>query len=150
MSSRRTAAIRVEVFGDPSLPDRSAWITCTSILPEADIPAIKAWYTKVFGGFPGKRQRVARPGVIDMRLLPPLQSVLSRPRAVKLAPTKGRAIDHLGFDVKNLEEFEKKPGGTRHQVRGAAAPGSRILGRRIAFLTDPWGTYIEVTEKLAP
>jgi hypothetical protein len=35
---------------------------------------------------------------------------------------------HLGFDVKNLDEFE----------------------RRIAFLTDPWRTYIEVTEKLAP
>ena len=58
-------AIRVEVFGDPSLPGPVGMDHIHLYPAEADIPAIQAWYAKVFGGFPGKRQRVARPGVID-------------------------------------------------------------------------------------
>jgi hypothetical protein len=65
------------------------------------------------------------------------------------APTKGRAIDHIGFEVTNLEGF----------VSGLEARGIRIEGPirllpnttiKVAFLTDPWGTYIELTEGLAP
>jgi hypothetical protein len=65
------------------------------------------------------------------------------------AGTRGRGLDHIGFVVKNLEEFCKK-------LEAAGQKFDRPYGRlpnsttAIAFLTDPWGTYIELTENLAP
>jgi predicted enzyme related to lactoylglutathione lyase len=60
--------------------------------------------------------------------------------------TKGRTLDHIGFDVKNLQAFLKKyeaAGGkidrpyTRNEQTNSA----------LAFITDPWGTYIELNER---
>ncbi len=61
--------------------------------------------------------------------------------------TQGRAIDHIGFEVKNLEEFCKKleADGIKFNVPYRKVPA---LGIAIAFFTDPWGTYIELTEGL--
>lgn len=66
----------------------------------------------------------------------------SRPTVV---PTKGRVLDHIGFDVTNLQAFCKKleANGVKFDVPfGKDAE----LGLPSAFLTDPWGTYIELTE----
>jgi hypothetical protein len=114
----------------------------------ADIPAMQAWYAKVFGGFPGQRKRVAGPGVIECDYFHRFNVSFS-PATGKLAPSRGRAIDHIGFDVTNLAEFEKRLAG--HGVK-FDAPIREIPNARtkVAFFTDPWGTYIEVTEKLAP
>jgi hypothetical protein len=101
------SGIRVEVFGDPSLPGPVSMDHMHLYAAEADIKAMQAWYAKVFGGFPGQRQRVARPGVIEVDYFHRFNFSFS-PGMGKLAPTKGRAIDHLGFDVKNLDEFEKR------------------------------------------
>ena len=64
------------------------------------------------------------------------------------ATTRGRAIDHIGFEVTNLDEFVRKleAKGVKMDVppRDVAA-----IGLRIAFLTDPSGTYIELTEGLS-
>ena len=140
--------IRVEVFGDPSLPGPVSMDHVHLYPAEADIPAMKAWYAKVFGGLPGTRQRVARPGIIDCAYFHRFNLSFSA-GAGKLAPTRGRAIDHLGFDVRNLEEFEKRLAA---QGLKFDAPPRQVANARtkVAFLTDPWGTYIEVTEKLAP
>ncbi len=141
-------AIRVEVFGDPSLPGPVSMDHVHLYPAEADIPAMQAWYAKVFGGFPGARQRVARPGVIQTDYFHRFNLSFSA-GAGKLAPSKGRAIDHLGFDVKNIAEFEKKL--TAHGLKFDAPPRQvPNIGTKVAFLTDPWGTYIEVTEALAP
>jgi hypothetical protein len=61
--------------------------------------------------------------------------------------TRGRAIDHIGFEVKNLEAFVKglEAKGMKIDVAYRAVPQ---LGLAIAFITDPWGTYIELTEGL--
>jgi extradiol dioxygenase family protein len=109
---------------------------------------MQAWYAKVFGGLPGKRQRVAMPGLIDCDYFHRFNLSFS-PGAGKLAPTKGRALDHLGFDVRDLEEFEKRLAeqGLKFEAPPRQVPNTRT---KVAFLTDPWGTYIEVTEKLAP
>ena len=142
------SGIRVEVFGDPSLPG-SVGMDHVHLYPtEADIPAMQAWYARVFGGLPGKRQRVARPGLIDCDYFHRFNLSFSA-GAGKLAPTRGRAIDHLGFDVKNIEEFEKRlaADGLKFDAPPRQVPNTRTRG---AFLTDPWGTYIEVTEGLAP
>ena len=142
------SGIRVEVFGDPSLPGPVGMDHIHLYPPEADILAMQAWYAKVFGGLPGKRQRVARPGLTDCDYFHRFNLSFSA-GAGKLAPTKGRAIDHLGFDVRNLEEFGKRLAaqGLTFEAPPRQVPNART---KIAFLTDPWGTYIEVTEKLAP
>ena len=63
------------------------------------------------------------------------------------APTLGAAIDHIGFEITNLEEF----------CRRLAAKGIEFeepyhrdesLGLGMAFLTDPSGVRIELTEGL--
>ena len=59
-------AYRVEVFGDPSLPGPVGMDPIHLYPTAANIPGMQAWYTKMFGGFPGQRKRVSGPGVIDV------------------------------------------------------------------------------------
>jgi hypothetical protein len=63
------------------------------------------------------------------------------------AGTPGRVLDHIGFEVKNLKDFT-----ARLEARGIMlnVPYQEIeaLGLAIAFVTDPWGTSIELTEGL--
>ena len=63
------------------------------------------------------------------------------------APTKGRSIDHIGFEVKNLEAFVKQlqADGVTVEVPYRAMPN---LDLKIAFIVDPIGTRIELTEGL--
>jgi extradiol dioxygenase family protein len=138
----------VEYFGDPSLPGAVSMDHIHLYPAEADIPAMQAWYARVFGGFPGQRQRVARPGVIDVDYFHRFNLSFSAATA-KPVPTRGRGIDHIGFDVKSIDQFAKRieTMGLKFDAPPRQIPGSTA---RVAFLTDPWGTYIEVTERLAP
>ena len=56
-------------------------------------------------------------------------------------------IDHIGFEVDNLEAFCKK---LEEQGVEFDIPFRTIesIGLSVAYLTDPWGTYIELTEGL--
>jgi catechol 2,3-dioxygenase-like lactoylglutathione lyase family enzyme len=101
---------------------------------------IQAWYAANFGAIPGMR------GKFIAADLPGVNLSFTQSDAV-LAPTKGRALDHIGFEVKNLAEFCKRleAKGVKFDVPYRAVPQ---LGISIAFLTDPWGTYIELTEGL--
>ena len=62
-------------------------------------------------------------------------------------PTRGAAIDHIGFEVENLEAFCKEL-----EERGISfdSPYREIpaIGLAIAFITDPQGVRIEFTEGL--
>ena len=60
-------------------------------------------------------------------------------------PTKGRAIDHIGFEIRNLEAFCKKlqAKGITFDVPFRDVPA---IGLKIAYITDPYGVYIELTE----
>ena len=70
------------------------------------------------------------------------------PSPEPVAGTSGRAIDHIGFEVKNLEAFLKKleADGIRPSVGYRQVPKTDMW---IAFITDPWGTSIELSEGLA-
>ena len=52
-------------------------------------------------------------------------------------------------DAWTREEFEKRlvAQGLKFDAPPRQVPNART---KVAFLTDPWGSYIEVTEKLAP
>jgi hypothetical protein len=69
------------------------------------------------------------------------------PSPIPVVGTQGRSLDHVGFEVKNLEEFCKKleADGIKMAVPYRKVPALNIS---IAFITDPWGTYIELTEGL--
>jgi len=71
------------------------------------------------------------------------------PGATPPQPTKGRALDHIGFDVVNLEAFvaSLEAKGIKIDAPIRRVPNTKV---KVAFLTDPFGTYIELTEGLSP
>jgi catechol 2,3-dioxygenase-like lactoylglutathione lyase family enzyme len=140
--------IRLEFYGDPS---QAAPVVMNHIhfypMPN-DIPAMQAWYAKTFGGVPGQRQRMSSPGLIDCDDIPGANLSFS-PAKTMQAPTKGRSLDHIGFDVKDLDAFTKKleAQGIKLDEAVRLAPNGTT---KVAYLTDPWGTRIELTQNLAP
>jgi len=108
-------------------------------VPQDQVAAAKEWYATYFGGVRGKRWRY------DAVDLPGININISGVDA-KLAPTRGRMLDHIGFEVTNLEAFcrELEAKGIKLDRPYGKLPS----GFGLAFLTDPWGTYIELTEGL--
>jgi catechol 2,3-dioxygenase-like lactoylglutathione lyase family enzyme len=108
-------------------------------LPEGQVLEAKAWYTRLFGGIPGKRSNydaVDLPG-INLNL-----SVGPRPTV----PTRGRMLEHIGFEIAGLQAFCKRLEAMGVIFDVPYAPGRPGIAR--AALTDPWGTSIELTEGL--
>jgi len=141
--------IRLEVYGEPALPTAVS-MNHIHFFP-VDIPAIKAWYVRAFGANPGRRPCVAclsNPRMIEADDLPGVNLSFS-PGTMPPLPTKGRSLDHIGFEVENLaalvSSLEAK--GIKIEAPIRTVPGTML---KIAFLTDPWGTYIELTEGLTP
>ena len=65
-----------------------------------------------------------------------------------LVGTSGRAVDHVGFEVRNLKEFL---GTLPSKAITPTTPltRDRALGEiNTAVITDPWGTVVELTEGL--
>jgi catechol 2,3-dioxygenase-like lactoylglutathione lyase family enzyme len=102
------------------------------------VEAMRDWYVKTFGAKAGMR------GTFQAADLPGVNLTFS-PSSDPVVGTRGRAIDHIGFEVKNLEAFCKQ---LEAQGIKFDRPYSYIpqIGFAIAFLTDPFGTYIELTE----
>ena len=63
--------------------------------------------------------------------------------------TKGRVLDHIGFDVKNLEALCKKLEAAGIKVDRPYTKNQQT-GTALAFIYDPWGTYIELNERPNP
>ena len=65
-----------------------------------------------------------------------------------LVGTKGRAIDHVGFEVTNLPAFldQLQAKGIKLTEPYRKLPDMGNIAS--AFITDPWGTSIELTEGL--
>ncbi len=102
--------------------------------------ATRDWYVKHFGGKPGTRGPFKKADVPGIELT-------FAPSDGPTEPTKGRVVDHIGFEVDNLEAFCRK---LESQGVSFDIPFRKIenIGLSVAFLTDPWGTYIELTEGL--
>jgi predicted enzyme related to lactoylglutathione lyase len=105
---------------------------------EASVPELEAWYIKMFGASAtvrGSYREVTIPGT----------SVSFGVSKTPVVGTKGRALDHIGFDIKNLEAYCKKleSQGVKLDVPYRVVAN---LGLALAFVTDPRGTYIELNE----
>ena len=102
---------------------------------------MRAWYEKVFGAKP-------RPagGTFLVADLPGVALNFS-PSPEPVIGTSGRSLEHSGFEVKNLAAFCKRleEMGIKLSVTYRRA---EALGLGVAFVTDPWGTSIELNEGL--
>ena len=100
----------------------------------------QAWYVEHLGGEPGMRGRFKKVDVpgIELSFAPSVGPAL---------PTKGRVLDHIGFEVHRLEEFcaKLKRQGVQFDIPFTKVEGTRVFE---AALTDPWGTFISLTEGL--
>jgi catechol 2,3-dioxygenase-like lactoylglutathione lyase family enzyme len=107
----------------------------------ADSDALRAWYVKHFGAAMPTERNANAAGLPGM-------SFSFRKTPAAQAATKGRSLDHIGFEVKDLEAFCKKlaADGVVFESPFRDVPG---IGLKIAFLIDPAGTRIELTEGLA-
>ena len=101
---------------------------------------MQAWYAEHLGVTPGVR--IGQPA----GELPGVNLTFG-PSPEPTAPTQGRALDHIGFEVKNLEEFCRRleASGIPLDMPYTLLPE---VNSAIAFLTDPWGTRIELHEGL--
>jgi catechol 2,3-dioxygenase-like lactoylglutathione lyase family enzyme len=108
---------------------------------------MQQWYMKAFNA-------TLRDGQTDFFIgadLPGVGYMLNFFRwepAETLTGTNGRAVDHVGFEVRNLEEFcrQLEARGIKLTTPYRRVPELNNAG--VAVITDPWGTVIELTEGL--
>ena len=110
----------------------------------ADPDALRAWYLKHFRATLGTYDGPINAAPMGV----PGMAFSFRKTVDPQAATKGRSLDHIGFEVKDLEAFCKKLAANgitfEAPIRDVAA-----IGLKIVFLVDPAGTRIELTEGLA-
>jgi catechol 2,3-dioxygenase-like lactoylglutathione lyase family enzyme len=101
---------------------------------------VEAWYAKLFGARPAGDDQ---PNTILIA-----GAALSVAHADSVSPTVGRAIDHIAFEIKDLESFCRKlaADGIKFDSPYQVMPQLKLSA---AFLTDPAGARIELTEGLA-
>jgi catechol 2,3-dioxygenase-like lactoylglutathione lyase family enzyme len=103
------------------------------------VAEMQAWYVKMLGAIPRKR------GKFETADLPGINLTYS-PSPSPVAGTRGRALDHIGFEVSDLDAVCRRLRGEGIALDEAIAETTQTV--RSAFLTDPWGTLIELTEGL--
>jgi len=99
---------------------------------------MQAWYVSNLG---------ARPGIVDNAdsiLIP--GATLSISQADSAVPSADRGIDHISFEVTDLENFCRKLVENGVKLDSTPHPAPE-LGASVAVLSDPWGTRIELMEK---
>jgi catechol 2,3-dioxygenase-like lactoylglutathione lyase family enzyme len=110
-------------------------------LAAVDQAGLRDWYIKVFGAEVGERNGMPSAVVPGGRI-----DVLAA-RGEAPIPTQGSAIDHIGFEVADMAAFAAKM--EKLGIEFNRAPERRDdINLTIAFITDPVGTYIEITEGL--
>jgi catechol 2,3-dioxygenase-like lactoylglutathione lyase family enzyme len=130
--------VRIEILEDKaqSVPVKNEHVHL--FVTEAEIPKAQAWYAKTFGGKAGTRNNAA---VVD---IPGVQIRFAKADTAQV-PTRGRILDHIGFDVKDHAAFVKKI--EAEGIKLDEPPRKVPNGSSITYITDPWGTRIEIIER---
>jgi catechol 2,3-dioxygenase-like lactoylglutathione lyase family enzyme len=101
---------------------------------------MRAWYVNLFGAVPGTRGKFKAadlPGV----------NLSWKPSEKTALPTKGRSLDHIGFEVHGIGQLFAKAQAAGAKLDFAPVPMPE-LGVTAAMFIDPWGTRVELTERL--
>jgi catechol 2,3-dioxygenase-like lactoylglutathione lyase family enzyme len=130
--------LRIEILEDKNQAEPIKHEHVHLRLLEADIPKAQAWYAKTFGGKAYMRNNAP---VVD---IPGAQFRFAKDDKAQ-APTKGRVLDHFGVDVKDHAAFVKKIEG--EGIKLDEPPRKNPAGTVITYITDPWGTRIEIIER---
>lgn len=111
------------------------------IYATGDVEALRDWYVDLFAMTPRAR------GSIQVTADVPGMNVSFSRAEEEVAGTRGRAVDHIGFEVDDLEAFTRRLGerGIEFDVTYRVIDSIELA---IAFFTDPSGVYIELTEGL--
>jgi catechol 2,3-dioxygenase-like lactoylglutathione lyase family enzyme len=104
-----------------------------------DPQGLRAWYAKTLGATEGLRRGTIMAAMFERG------EVDFNKAAAAQEPTKGRAIDHFGLEVKGLDALRKKLEAEGVKVEMGARPGTKL---KSAFVTDPVGARIELIEGL--
>ena len=129
--------IRVEVIESAAIDTSVRMHHLHFFVP--DPVAVQAWYAKVLGAVPGKRGQFDKVDIGGIEL--------TFGRADMARPgTKGRSLDHIVLEVKDLETFLKTVQGNGVALESPASRTQAAPGLRHAYITDPWGAYLELTE----
>lgn len=131
--------VRIEILEDPTqpMPIRHEHVHLRVLASE--VYDAQEWYARIFGG--EKAMRNDQP-VVN---LPGVQMRFADDE-MEQAPTRGHVLDHIGFDVEDHEAF----------VASLAAEGIALdepprrsrSGGLITYITDPWGTRIEIVYRV--
>lgn len=129
--------LRIELQEDKNLPVMAAINHVHFLTP--DFQKLLDWYVDTFSltkRARGTIQTTADAGTVNLSFAN---------AQMPTGPTKGRTIDHIGFEIKNLEAFCKQleAKGIKFDVPFRDVPA---IGLKIAYITDPSGVYIELTE----
>lgn len=121
-------------------------------LPRGQSKEAKAWYVRMFGALPGTRRGSlptnGTPQTVYLAADLPGININFLDVEERAVPTKGRMLDHIGFEVRNLEAFCRtlEANGVKFERPYSRNPGDPVA---TALLVDPWGTSIELTEGLS-
>jgi catechol 2,3-dioxygenase-like lactoylglutathione lyase family enzyme len=129
--------IRLELQEDPQLPVKATgyhvhfWSNQTEEL--------MAFYAENFGAWTWPR------GNIETTSNVPGMNLSFAACRTECVATRGRAIDHIGFEIDGLEAFvaAMQAKGVEFQMGYRHIPSIELA---IAFFTDPSGVYVELTE----
>jgi catechol 2,3-dioxygenase-like lactoylglutathione lyase family enzyme len=129
--------VRVELQEDPTLRVKAEGYHIHYWTPQFE--ELMAWYAEVFGA--DIRQR----GTIRTTADVPGMNMSFATCQGTCAPTQGRAIDHVGFEIDDLAAFAErlKARGVEFQVEPRHIASIELT---IAFFVDPSGVRIELTE----
>jgi catechol 2,3-dioxygenase-like lactoylglutathione lyase family enzyme len=139
--------IRLEFSSDPAL-QTSVKINHVHLHPQ-DVPAMQAWYAKVLGGTSGRCTQGGAPDATDCVEVAGISLAMSK-SDTRLEPTAGRSLDHIGFEVNDLPAFLKRMEAEGVTITQPLTPSNFVSTMRVAFIADPWGTKMELTEGIAP
>jgi catechol 2,3-dioxygenase-like lactoylglutathione lyase family enzyme len=125
--------------------DRSLATPVASDMIQMDVPNIaeaQRWYQTWFGA---KLVKEGNETYADI----PGHRILFAEAKTPVAGTRGRAFDRIGLEVRNLEEFCKKLDGGGIKLDGKGFTRAKAMDLSVCLITDPFGTYIEMSDGLA-
>lgn len=132
-------SVRIELQEDPEQQEEVEGYHVHWFTPEYE--GVMDWYVEMFGAVPYERGSIATTANV------PGMNLSFGDSDGERSGSRGAAIDHVGFELEDLEAFAEEL-----QARGVEfdSPVREIpaIGLKIAFLTDPSGVYVELTEGL--
>jgi hypothetical protein len=132
--------VQVELLEDKSISQPTVFrnVQINSVDPEK----LRDWYLKTFpGGTAGKMGNM-----ITLKYTAGEIDIVKA--ASPQAPSTGRSLDHMGFEIVNLEAFCKKLQAERPDVKFDTTyrEMAALDNLKLAYVVDPEGTRIELTE----